>query len=526
MTYFYQNLKQFGDSIALIQGDAELSYSGLAKQVEERALAIQNAVEQSMSDMGLNGSEADQPAKRLVGMIADNSVASVVNYLALLSQNYAILFISEAQLETHQKNVDKAHNRETQPLDVISAYQIRVVIHEETFHTLHPQSAKDNSDTQTMLPSIQDNIALLLSTSGSTGTSKQVVLSYDNLQANCDSICAYLPIEESDVTITTLPFNYSYGLSIINTHLALGASIVMTSLSVMQREFWQTFERHAVTSFGGVPHSYEMLLRLKFTSMALPSLKYFTQAGGKLSPDRVKQLASYASDNHKSFFVMYGQTEATARMAYADHIKLLAKPETIGKAIPNTRLRVEGDELVFTGENVMLGYANSCRDLASMPGVELLHTGDLAYEDDDGDFFITGRSKRIVKLFGERLSLDALQSTLQTSLQSALQRSADSQTLRNMIEHVFCVGDDKRLHIAVVVSGVAKQSDADIELILNTLKQYMRNLNIHASAMKYHIINETPLTSNGKVDYPGLLASLQSQQVASRSATGQAGEQS
>ncbi|MDT0582823.1 AMP-binding protein [Brumicola blandensis] len=522
MTYFYQNLKQFGDSIALIQGDAELSYSGLAKQVEERALAIQNAVEQSMSDMGLNGSEADQPPKRLVGMIADNSVASVVNYLALLSQNYAILFISEAQLETHQKNVDKAHNRETQPLDVISAYQIRVVIHEETFHTLHPQSAKDNSDTQTMLPSIQDNVALLLSTSGSTGTSKQVVLSYDNLQANCDSICAYLPIEKSDVTITTLPFNYSYGLSIINTHLAVGASIVLTSLSVMQREFWQTFERHAVTSFGGVPHSYEMLLRLKFTSMALPSLKYFTQAGGKLSPDRVKQLASYASDNHKSFFVMYGQTEATARMAYADHIKLLAKPETIGKAIPNTRLRVEGDELVFTGENVMLGYANSCRDLASLPGVALLHTGDLAYEDDDGDFFITGRSKRIVKLFGERLSLDALQN----SLQSALQRCADSHTLRNMIEHVFCVGDDKRLHIAVVVSSVAKQSDADIELILNTLKQYMRNLNIHASAMKYHIINETPLTSNGKVDYPGLLASLQSQQVASRSATGQAGEQS
>ena len=516
MTYFFQNLHRHGDRIALIEGDVELSYFALAKQVEEKARAIQAEMEQTLSEAKTCAVTAERPAKHLCGMVAENTVASVVNYLALLSLNYPILFLSETQFEAYKSQPSKDENA-----DIFEAYKIGVVLQEENVHTLPLNEGGSHDDEANTLQNIQENIALLLSTSGSTGTSKQVVLSYDNLQANCDSICAYLPIAKTDVTITTLPFNYSYGLSIINTHLAVGASIVMTTLSMMQREFWHLIEQHQVSSFGGVPHSYDMLLRLKFTSMELPSLRYFTQAGGKLSADRVKQLANYAVDNHKSFFVMYGQTEATARMAYADHTKLLEKAETIGQAIPNTTLRLQGGghdgELIFCGDNVMLGYAETLGDLSSMHGLNELRTGDLAYQDDEGDFFITGRSKRIVKLFGERLSLDALQSDLL--------RIAQTQAVQDKVDDVFCVGDDKQLHVVLLQHNLATQNNAESDISITAMKQHMRELKLHPSAIKYHLINQAPLTPNGKLDYPGLYKSIQDGNLNTGFANAQSGVQ-
>ncbi len=152
------------------------------------------------------------------------------------------------------------------------------------------------------------------------------------------SIVQYLHLDETERPITTLPMNYTYGLSIINSHLMVGATILLTEKGLMQKEFWTFFKEQEATSFGGVPYTYEMLERLRFFRMDLPSLRYFTQAGGKLAPERHRKFAEYAQKRGKKFVVMYGQTEATARMGYLPPERALDKCGSMGVAIPGGRM--------------------------------------------------------------------------------------------------------------------------------------------------------------------------------------------
>lgn len=301
---------------------------------------------------------------------------------------------------------------------------------------------------------IFDNLALLLTTSGSTGSPKFVRQSYKNIKANTNSIIEYLEIDENERPITTLPMNYTYGLSIINTHIMAGATILITDKTLMDRGFWNFFKAEQATSFGGVPYTYEILDKLRLTRMDLPSLKTMTQAGGKLSIKLHEKLAQYAADTGRKFVVMYGQTEATARMGYLPADKALDKIGSMGIAIPGGEFilidssgetasqRTEPDsaavadnknsvisedkesglsdnmgqvikephvtgELVYKGENVTLGYAVSREDLSKEDERNgVLETGDMAQFDEDGYFYIVGRKKRFLKIFGKRVNLD------------------------------------------------------------------------------------------------------------------------
>lgn len=267
-----------------------------------------------------------------------------------------------------------------------------------------------------------DDLALLLTTSGSTGSPKLVRQSYRNIEANTKSIVEYLKLDSTERPITTLPMNYTYGISILNTHLWVGASIILTEKGLMQKEFWQQFKEYEATSFGGVPYTYEMLARLRFFMMSLPSLRYMTQAGGKLSPELHEKFAEWALKNGKKFIVMYGQTEATARMSYLPAEKSLEKYGSMGIVIPGGKLSlidVDGKtitepetvgELVYEGENVTLGYAQGGKDLSL--GDERhgrLITGDMAKFDNDGFFYIVGRKKRFLKIYGNRVNLDEIE---------------------------------------------------------------------------------------------------------------------
>ena len=266
---------------------------------------------------------------------------------------------------------------------------------------------------------LNDELALLLTTSGSTGSPKLVRQSYKNIESNTKSIVEYLKLDETEKAITTLPMNYTYGISIINTHLWAGATLILTEKGLMQKEFWQQLKEFQATSIAGVPYTYEMLDRLRFLRMYLPSLRYMTQAGGKLSPVLHEKFARWAIENNKKFIVMYGQTEATARMSYLPAEKSLEKYGSMGVAIPGGKFSlidvngeniVEPDtvgELVYEGENVTLGYAQCGEDLKL--GDEShgrLVTGDMAKFDKDGFFYIVGRKKRFLKIFGNRVNLD------------------------------------------------------------------------------------------------------------------------
>ncbi len=287
---------------------------------------------------------------------------------------------------------------------------------------------------------LDEHLALLLTTSGSTGSPKFVRLSYENIFKNAESIVNYLDINADDKPITTLPMNYSYGLSIINSHFICGATIIVTDASIMKKEFWDLCKEHLVTTFGGVPFTYEMLNRLKFEEFNLPSLKKLTQAGGKLSSILLNKFANVCNQKGIQFFTMYGQTEATARMAYLPYEKNLDKVGSIGIAIPGGELFLQNDngskitapnvigELIYKGENVSLGYAESLFDLTKKDENNgILSTGDLAYFDQDGYFFISGRIKRMIKVYGNRISLDEVEGLLNEHGHNCICAGTDDQ---------------------------------------------------------------------------------------------------
>jgi acyl-CoA synthetase (AMP-forming)/AMP-acid ligase II len=530
--FFFNAIAKFGDAIAVIEKGKSVSYSQLSELVEQRKLQINTQL------------VFPSQVKQVIGLMAENTLATLVNYIALLQLNHVILFLPKQRLYSSLSASEDANEGSIAWSDkLVTDYRLSVCVVENEI-LLNPKFKKPEAQTETFtdtelthteptykqdrgITSNIANIALLLSTSGSTGASKQVMISYDNLHANTTSICDYLPIKSTDVSISTLPFHYSYGLSIINTHLASGAALLMTEYSFMQREFWSLFDEHKVTSFGGVPHSYDMLMRLKFTSKNLPSLRYFTQAGGKLAVNTVSELSTFAEKSGKAFYVMYGQTEATARMSFADQNTLLSKPDTIGKAIPGTSFSIQGElgELVFTGPNVMLGYAHSLNDLQQQTLMtetpRHLNTGDLAKVDADGDIYITGRVKRIVKLFGERISLDELQSSLQEYI------NKKNELLHGQAVECVCVGEDSLINIVLVtnfitnktlVEQIATQqkhgnniskSTHDVKNIIESdTKAVLKNLGIRTANCRMHWMDSLPRTESCKVDYAKLTSLL------------------
>jgi len=338
-----------------------------------------------------------------------------------------------------------------------------------------------NTSREVQAPPIHPELAVLLPTSGSTGSPKLVRLSYENLQANAVSICSYLGITDQERAISSLPMAYSYGLSVINSHLLSGARLLLTTASFMQRDFWTFFEQEGATSLAGVPYHYESMLRMRLLEKKLPSLRVLTQAGGRLASEHILKVAQTCVERGRRFFVMYGQTEATARIAYLPPERLPPKIGSIGIAIPGGQLSLDPEtkELLYEGSNVMLGYAEHRADLAR--GNELngrLRTGDLGRCDEDGFFYITGRLKRFLKLFGRRFSLD--------EIEELIVRQADCG--------VACYGTDD--HLIIAVDSCASQRRV-AEVMTSVLK-------VHGSAFRVIPLDSLPLLPNGKQYYLAL----------------------
>lgn len=283
---------------------------------------------------------------------------------------------------------------------------------------------------------------------------------------------------------------YSFGVSVINSHLIKGATLLLTDKSVIQKEFWSFIKEQKATSIAGVPYTYEMLRRLRFFRMELPDLKTMTQAGGKLNATFVKEFVDFAKQSDKQFIVMYGQTEATARMSYLPWERALEKASSIGIAIPggefsladasgNEILDTDIDgELVYKGANVSMGYAECREDLAK--GDEnhgVLHTGDIARKDADGYYYITGRMKRFVKVWGNRCNLDATE-----------------QLVKAVTSNCACVGVDDKITVFVTEEGLEDQ-------IKNLL---VEKTGFNPRAFAIQVITEIPKYTSGKIQYPEL----------------------
>lgn len=462
---FARDLARYRDRVALRTAGAELTYRELADRVA--------AVAGRLGDR-----------RRLVLLAGDRTVDAVVTYLAALAGGHPVLMASG----------DGATGRDA----LVAAYDPDVVAgpaggrwriaerRPDTAHRLHP------------------DLALLLPTSGSTGSAKLVRLSHENLQANAEAIAGYLDIREADRAATTLPLHYCYGLSVLHSHLLRGASLLLTDRSVAEPGFWELFRSQRGTSFAGVPYTFDLLDRVGFEGMRLPHLRYVTQAGGKLAADRVRRYAALGRRHGWDLVVMYGQTEATARMAYLQPDLAAAHPDCIGIPIPGGGFRLDPlpdwpepdtGELVYTGPNVMLGYAQTPADLAAGATLTELRTGDVARRTTAGLYQIVGRRSRFVKIFGLRIDLPRVEAVLVGHGVTA-----------------GCAGDDRELVVAVergsdrAATGegaaVADQTVAGAEL---------RRLVARECGLPVRVVRVCPVTAlprlpNGKPDYPAIRA--------------------
>jgi hypothetical protein len=426
---FAATLAQRGAAPALLlQGDA-VSYAALARRVTVR-----------QAELG--------PTRRLVVLTMTADLECVVTYLACLAGGHPVLLTSAEAAPDLVSSYDP---------DVVASAHGLQVRREGTAHDLHP------------------DLAVLLSTSGSTGSPKLVRLSADNLQTNADAIAASLGIRSDDRAITSLPLHYCYGLSLLHSHLAAGAATVLTSLSVVDPCFWRLFREQRATTLAGVPHTFSLLERIGFGDLELPSLRYVTQAGGRLAPERVRALAQLGQRRGWDLVVMYGQTEATARMAYLPADLAAEHPGAIGVAVPGGELALEGvedgiGELVYRGPNVMLGYATTPADLSLGPTTDVLHTGDLARRTAAGLFEVVGRRSRFVKVFGLRIDLDRVEAAL---------------------GDVACTARDDEL--IVFTTGPAQVRE-----------RAARAAGLPPSAVKAVTVDELPRTTAGKLDRPAL----------------------
>jgi len=283
--------------------------------------------------------------------------------------------------------------------------------------------------------------------------------------------------------------HYTYGLSIINTHLYVGAKLVVTRKNIIERDFWNLINIHKVTNFGGIPFTFEILKKIKFQKLSLPSLKHITQAGGKLKKELSIEFEKILSKKRIKFFRMYGSTEATSRMAYMPANLNKKNPESIGFAIPGGKLWLQDKkkkkitstntvgEIIYKGSNVCLGYANSKKDLKR--GDEnkgILLTGDLGTIGQNKLIFIIGRKKRFLKVFGLRVNLDELETIL-----------------NNLGYKCLCSGVDNKIKIYFLKKFNKNSSDV-VEKISNITK-------INKSVFKIEFIDKFPRNQYGKILY-------------------------
>jgi len=463
---FNSELNKYINNIAIIDdNDCELTYKNL--------FSLSDSLNKHLTE------------KSLIFTLCENTIGSLIGYFSFLNNRHVQLMLDATIDPIRLQNLISLYNPNYLwvPNSLLEEFLNSKIIYSNWNYSLI------NLNKSNVL--LHEDLSLLLTTSGSTGSPKLVRLSFSNILSNAKSIAQYLKITDLERPITSLPMNYSYGLSVINSHLINGATILLTNFSVVQKEFWNFVKNKKATSIAGVPYTYQMLKMLRFANMDLPYLKTLTQAGGKLSSNLVKEYSDYAINNDKEFIVMYGQTEATARMSYLPFNISQEKFESIGIPIPGGKFSLKDlddnneihqsnirGELIYEGPNVSLGYANNITDLAK--GDEnfgKLYTGDLAYKDENGYYFITGRMKRFIKIYGNRINLDEIEQII----------------LSKNIE-CACDGVDDKMTIYITNKDKAEEI---INLLTSILKLNFR-------AFEIRTISEIPKNSSGKVLYTQL----------------------
>ncbi len=460
----FKSFKKYHKNIAIVDKEySNLSYKQVLTETNKIKKKIKN--------------------RSLLLIVLENSLGSLLAYIFCILNNHVGIIIDS---KTSRKNILKIF-KNYKPNYIFGSKITKSIFKKNcsekfAFYDQYLMKNKINNKKK-----INRNLSLLLSTSGSMGSIKFVKLSSSNLKHNTDSIISYLKINKKDVTITNLPISYSYMLSVINTHFEVGASIIISKYSLIEKEFWKNLRINKITSFNGVPYSYETLMKMGLKNIKTETLRYLTLAGGKLEKEKLKEIVKFCKKNNLKFFSMYGQTEASPRISYLDPEYSEKKIGSIGKSIPGIKIYIidnsgkkiskpfiEG-EIVCEGKNVFMGYSKNHNDLKKTNEENYkLKTGDVGFFDKDGFFYVTSRISKISKIFGNRVDLGVLETFMSQKGYK-----------------VACLSDNKKIFIFI------EKKYNKIRLINNISK--ITNLNM--SCFELIKLKHFPRTPNNKISY-------------------------
>jgi len=408
-------------------------------------------------------------ARKLIFLYVKQHPETIAPLVACMASHHAVLLVSDGLPPERKQSLEECY----QPHIVIAADR---------------QDSFSMRGTHSVLFDIHPDISLLLSTSGSTGTPRSVKLTSDNLLSNACGIASVLNIAANDNALVHLDLSYSYGLSVVTSHLYSGAALTITSDKLVDKKFWTTVEDMKVTHFPGVPYHYETMCRLKLENLPLTSVKTFTQAGGRLSKVYKDRIVDFTKASESKFYVMYGQTEASPRMSTLQPDMYEQHRESVGQALPDCTFTIEDDQkkslpagtegqIVFRGPNVMLGYGVSKEDLANGDEIGgVLYTGDRGFVNEDGFLTVTGRDARMGKIYGWRINLDEVEREFEHYLNACVVQ----------LDNHLCIGHTNTL-----------DEKARKELLNVVTEKY----SLPVSVFRFVELHSIPTTSRNKTDY-------------------------
>jgi acyl-CoA synthetase (AMP-forming)/AMP-acid ligase II len=430
-------------------------------------------------------------------LMADNTPFFIISYLSIIySGNTAVLVETRISRTNLAEIIDTSSLSGALVQDKYCSY-----FEDAPFDTMHESVVNERSTQDFFLPPDvqEDDTAVIIFTSGSTGTKKGVMLTHKNLIANTGSIIEYLGLDETDRICVVLPFFYCYGASLLHTHLRVGGSLVLNKKPFLGQVI-SDINTFQCTGFAGVPSTYQILVnKTRFLEKKFPNLRYFTQAGGQL-PDRyIKIITEHFPE--KKFYVMYGATEATARLSYLPPELVTTRMGSIGKGIPGVILAVlnhhmqavrpsEIGEIVAKGDNIMKGYYNDTEGTGEVLKNGWLYTGDLATVDDDGFIYIVGRSKNIIKSGGYRISPGEIENEI-----------LSFENFKWCV--VFGIPDEIMGEAVVAVIQPPDTVDQH-ELYQEIISHCNKKLPSYKVPKKIFFIDEFPLNPSGKLDLAAL----------------------
>tara|TARA_B100000989_G_scaffold298865_1_gene290582 strand:+ start:929 stop:2332 length:1404 start_codon:yes stop_codon:yes gene_type:complete len=416
--------------------------------------------------------------KSLILFCGGNDSISISQYLSFLLCGQAILFFdSSADQEKIGYLIKKFKPEFIFLKNNIKLKKDYSILFRNKFYYFLKSNKKYNSP-------INKKLAILLSTSGSLKNSKFVKLSYENIFSNCMSISKYLKLNWNDRGVSTLPLHYSYGLSVLHSHIFYDRPFFCNNYSILQKQFWELIKDFKITNLSFVPYNYEILKRIGIEKFDLSKIKFLTVAGGKLSIELTLSICKILKKKRINFFSMYGQTEASPRISFIELKKLLKKPNSCGKSIPGGKIEIKKEkssfsgEIIYYGKNIFKGYATDRLSCKKLINYKKLNTGDIGYKDKEGDLFILGRKKRNIKIFGVRVNLDRLE-----------------DLFKNEKINVICHNKDDLICIFY------QKKNIDNGKIFKILR---KNINFRENDIKLIYLKKFPRLVNNKIDYRAL----------------------